>query len=101
MCISDAASTMIRTGNVFFSLLRRSENFGKFTSIETTSLNISARAIATCLRAGGSADYTHHTRNVSELFSRFVVYRRFSIDPVNSLDVRLDVDKDVVPVVPT
>ena len=53
MCIPEAASTMFSAVSVFLSLLFRFFGFQKFTFIETTSLNVSACAMATCLLAGG------------------------------------------------
>ena len=111
MCIPDAVSTMIRTLNVFFSLLWRSLSFQKFTSIETTSLNISAGATAPCLRGGDclSRLRASHERcfrsleassylHFSKVFLHFLYIWVYQL-LVKSLDVLLDVDRDIGPVI--
>ena len=76
MCIPDAASTMFRKVNVFFSQLRRSFNFLKFTSNETPSLNMSASGhLSPSWRL--LQPTTCITREMLQGFSRFVAHLRF------------------------
>ena len=82
-------------------------SFQRFTPIETTALNISACAMAICLRAGGCLSQLHASHETcfrnsvaSPRFSKPFLARWVPQVPVNSLDVLPDLHRDIVPVVP-
>ena len=107
---SDAASTICKA--VFdFPLLLRSFSVQKFTSIETTSLNIYECAMATCLRAGGCFNQLHASHETCWAFGRHSPSLLERVAPLCctdgchrfrwlSLDVLPHLQNDIAPVVP-